>query len=239
MMSKNEAKFINSLKIKKYRHNERRFLVEGVKNVLELLHSRWTYDELYCTPEVLDKFKAYNPKLITAKELNSLSTLATNESCFAIARFKEADLLKLPVTSHLIILDGIKDPGNLGTIIRSMDWFGFSHLICSQECADFYNPKTIAATMGSFTRIIPFYTVLESLLPSLQVPIFGMQMQGSLLSHLNVVQPAAFIMGSESHGLSKSVSDFITQSITIPSFGNAESLNVAMATTLLLYQLRS
>lgn len=239
MISKNEAKFINSLKIKKYRHIERRFLVEGLKNVLELLQSDWVVDSLYCTQELLDQLKNYNPKVLTTKELNSLSTLATNESCFAVVKFHETELPKTPLTSHAIVLDGIKDPGNLGTIIRSMDWFGFRHLICSLDCADFYNPKTIAATMGSFSRIIPIYTNIETLLPNLNRKIFGMQMHGSPLSQIKVAEPAVFVMGSESHGISNSIAQLITQSITIPAYGNAESLNVAMATTLLLYQLRS
>jgi TrmH family RNA methyltransferase len=126
----------------------------------------------------------------------------------------------------------------LGTIIRGLDWFGYSKVLCSNRCADFYNPKTIAATMGSFTRVRPYYSDLLEFFSSYNGQIYGIDLEGDPLEKFVPSGNCAFIMGSESHGISRELLELVTGSLTIKRYGNAESLNVAMTANILLYQLR-
>lgn len=242
MISKKEIKFIRSLKLKKYRYKERSFIVEGIKNVRELFDSDFSIDLLTGT----EKFIQDSPDLVTnagdkfreisIRDMESISTFQTNETCLAVSTMREAQ--QPEDKSLLFALESVKDPGNLGTIIRTLDWYGFSGLICSEDCADFYNPKTLAATMGSFSRIIPFITDLKSYITKTQRPIIGAQMQGTPVNEFSFPANGIIVMGSESHGLSKAMQELLTDSVTIPRFGQAESLNVAMATTAICHSIR-
>ncbi len=237
MISKNELKYIKSLKLKKYRAREKKFLVEGIKNVSELLKSDFEVDYLICTKEYSHLFSQFHI-VVSRDQLQAISTLKTNETCLAVAKIKSFRKETIDFSDHVIILDQVSDPGNLGTIVRSLDWFGFSQLILSPDSADFYNPKTIASTMGSFTRLKPFYVDLRSLLRDRNENIYGLTLDGENVSAVEINEPSIFVLGSESHGISKALGDLISKELTIPGPGRAESLNVAVATSILLYQLR-
>lgn len=242
MLSKKEQKLIKSLKIKKYRTREKRFLVEGTKNVLELLNSDFTTELIVATNIFLEnndnslgkhRIETVKPDLLT-----QLSTFKTNEDVLAIAQMKQDVGIDKELDDHLFVLDGVGDPGNLGTIIRTLDWFGFKQLVCSMECAEFYHPKTIASSMGSFTRMQVIYEPLDKLLSKVNIPILAADMHGQNLAQMKIDQPSIIIMGSESHGISASLKPHITDYVTIPKFGQAESLNVGIATGIIAGHLR-
>ncbi|MEL7005660.1 MAG: RNA methyltransferase [Bacteroidota bacterium] len=241
MISKNNSKFIKSLKLKKFRAREKCFLVEGEKNIVELFNSPFKVRQVIGTLSLLEKlmdqgisFEAF--EVTSPSVLADLGTFKTNDSGIAVAEF--AEVKEMRFQGVLIALDGVSDPGNLGTIIRTMDWFGFTNLICSEDCADFYNPKTIAATMGSFCRVIPDYQNLENLLSSTDLSTYGLVLDGSPLGSHRLGE-GIYVMGSESHGIRDALKPFIQNSLTIEKYGQAESLNVAMASGILLHTLKS
>jgi TrmH family RNA methyltransferase len=133
-----------------------------------------------------------------------------------------------------LVLDDLRDPGNLGTIIRTADWYGIRNIIASEETADFYNPKTISATMGSFCRVNVFYTGLEGFLSKNKLPLFGAFMEGSDAHRVDFGTSGLLVIGNESNGISQAIGRFVQQRITIPRVGGAESLNAAIATGILL-----
>ncbi len=241
MLSKKDQKFIKSLKVKKYRSREKCFLVEGTKNVLELLDSEFEIEIIVGTDTFLMNSsirKGIRVEVIKPDLLTQLSTFKTNEDVIAVARQKEWDLNKIDESDHLFVLDGVGDPGNMGTIIRTLDWFGFNQLICSYSCADFYNPKTISSSMGSFSRVKFYWVDLEEFYNQCKLPIFGANMNGESLSIKQFDHPSIFVMGSESHGLSETSKTRIKNYISIPRIGKAESLNVGIATGILANHLR-
>jgi TrmH family RNA methyltransferase len=133
-----------------------------------------------------------------------------------------------------LVLDGVSDPGNLGTIIRVADWYGFKQVILSETCADQFNPKVISATMGSFVRVHCVRTNLTEFLDEYQGPIYGAFLEGQNVHKTPFKHNGVLVMGSESHGISDEIAEFVTDKITIPAFGGAESLNVAMATGIIV-----
>ncbi|MFY0598554.1 MAG: RNA methyltransferase [Cyclobacteriaceae bacterium] len=244
MVSKNQAKFIKSLKIKKYRNKERCFLVEGRKNVLELIKSDFEVKWIVCTSAFASSNQDHlvnvpNDNILIASSsiLTDLGTFSSNQDCLAVAAMRDRPISELKINNHLVVLDGVGDPGNLGTIIRTLDWFGLGELVCSTDTAEFYNPKVINATMGSFSRLKVYYTDIHSFLEkNNNVKILGADMGGADISNMKFDDPSIIVMGSESHGISKSVLSLLNQKIAVPGSGTAESLNVAMATGIIAYQ---
>ena len=241
MLSKAVLKYINSLQVKKYRHQYQAFLVEGAKSVKELLQSDFSTEKLFLTEEFLRKsteinFKNWTYELIDEKDLTKAGTFATNNAALAIVRMKPPVFFTPDKSVFTLALDDIRDPGNLGTIIRLADWYGLRTIICSESCADFYNPKVIAATMGSFTRVDVLYVDLPDFLKKLpvDVPIYGASLQGQNIHRLTLQAAGLLIMGNEAHGIRPEVEKHIHQFIQIPRFGGAESLNVANATGIIL-----
>ena len=242
MISKNQLKLIHSLEQKKQRKKSGFFLVQGEKNVAELFGSDFEIVNLFATTEYINK----NTTILSAKKLVSLTiestneelqkagTLKTNNSVIAIVKCKEYATPVIAENELILILDQVGDPGNLGTIIRVADWYGVKRVICSLDCADLYNPKVIAATMGSFSRVQVSHTDLSEYLISQSKPIYGAFLEGENIHKSKLASSAFIVMGSESHGISEAVTQFITDKITIPNFGDAESLNVAMATGIIL-----
>ena len=244
MLSKKEQKYIQSLKIKKYRTREKRFIVEGAKNVQELLASDFEVEMVLSTesffPELNTKtLAARRTEVVTATLLSQLGSFKTNETCLAQVKQKETKAFSNTIDDHLFVLDGVGDPGNLGTIIRTLDWFGYQKLVCSRDCAEFYHPKTIASTMGSFTRMEVYYEDLTTLLSAIEAPILGADAGGSNVYETAIRPASVIVMGSESHGISAEVSSLISQKISIPRKGDAESLNVGIATGILASYLRN
>jgi TrmH family RNA methyltransferase len=242
MISKNQLKLIHSLEQKKQRKKLGLFLVQGEKNVNELFASDFEIVNLFASAEYINKHatRLNEQQLVhltiesTVEELQKAGTLQTNNSVIAIVKCKVYDTPCIQDNELILILDQVGDPGNLGTIIRVADWYGIKHVICSTDCADLYNPKVIAATMGSFVRVKVSHTDLFDYLSEQDKPIYGAFLEGKNI-HTSQLSTSAFIvMGSESHGISEAVSQLITDKITIPNFGLAESLNVAMATGIIL-----
>ncbi|MDQ4139355.1 MAG: RNA methyltransferase [Bacteroidota bacterium] len=241
MLSKAALKYINSLQVKKYRFLHQAFLVEGAKSVKELLLSDYTIEKLFVTEEFLRKSTEIKTKnlpyeLIDEKDLTRAGTFSTNNAALAIAKMKTPVFFQPDSSTLTLALDDIRDPGNLGTIIRLADWYGLKHIICSENCADFYNPKVIAATMGSFTRVNLLYVDLPEYLKKLPVglPLFGASLQGENLHRLTLQPSGMLVMGNEAHGIRPEVEEFLKHLIKIPRFGKAESLNVANATGIIL-----
>jgi RNA methyltransferase, TrmH family len=242
MLSKAKIKFVKSLQLKKYRKQEQCFVVEGVKSVQELLASDFEVVLLLATNEFLSDNRL--PKTVetievTAKELAAIGEFQSNDSVLAVARFKPSSDLALELDEFALVLDDIRDPGNLGTIIRTADWFGITKIIASEETADFYNPKVISSTMGSFTRCKILYTDLASYLKGKKgARMFGAFLDGKDVHTVEFGRGGLIVIGNESKGISNELAGFITDRITIPKYGKAESLNAAMATGIICDNLR-
>jgi len=243
MLSKAKIKFVKSLQIKKYRKQEQCFVVEGAKSVQELLNSDFdtvlvlttkdfqSHNKLPASAEVIE---------VTARELEGIGEFQSNDSVLAVARIPDPVDPAIGKDEFVLVLDDIRDPGNLGTIIRAADWFGIKTVIASPETADFYSSKVITATMGSFTRVGIFYTDLSVYMGGLQDGrIFGAFLDGKNIHHVNFGTGGHVIIGNESRGISADLTRFVTDKITIPRFGKAESLNAAMATAIICDVMRS
>mgnify|MGYP006138646465 FL=1 len=239
MLSKQQQKNILSLHTKKYRQESGLFLVEGGKNLVELLHSNFEIEQLFCT----EKWFKKNEKLLTdiaysieiPELIEKVSTFKANDSGVAVVRQKKNEVISTASKAELLlVLDGIKDPGNLGTIIRLADWYGIPNIVCSEDTVEFYNPKVISATMGSFTRVQVGYTQLETWLKNYPSTIYGAFLNGENMHQMQFTKPAALLIGSESHGIRSEIEPYISSKITIPCFGGAESLNAGVATGIIL-----
>jgi RNA methyltransferase, TrmH family len=241
MLSKSAIKFIKSLQVKKYRKQEQCFVVEGAKSVLELLSSDFEVITIYGTSSFLDSLQLSSPievEEVSEKELEAAGEFQSNSTALAIARMKPNIALSVQPDEFALVLDDIRDPGNLGTIIRTADWYGVSKVIVSEETADFYNSKVITSTMGSFTRVSIFYTDLFLYLSALSAPIYGAFLEGEDVHKKKFSKGGFLVIGNESHGISKDLEKLITEKVTIPRFGNAESLNAAIATAVILDNIR-
>jgi TrmH family RNA methyltransferase len=238
MLSKNELKYIQSLCQKKQRSQEGLFLAEGPKLAMELLNSDYKVEKLYATSEWL----ADNPVdveaiAVTEIELAKMSTLQTPNEVLVMCRQKKE--LGAPIFKNKIsiVLDGLQDPGNMGTIIRIADWFGIHQIIASEDTVEFYNPKVIQSTMGSFIRVKCWYTNLPDILSSIELPIYGALLKGQSVNMVGALKEGILIIGNESKGIREAVLPFVTKAVTIPRIGQAESLNAAVATGILLSHL--
>jgi TrmH family RNA methyltransferase len=241
MLSKATIKFIKSLQVKKYRKQEQCFLIEGEKSVGELLTSDFEIVKLLATRDFLDRIKTpAKGEVIQVSEnaLESLGEFQTNRSALAVARIKPNEKIQTAPGEYALVLDDIRDPGNLGTIIRTADWYGITKIIVSPETADFYNPKVISATMGSFTRVKIYYTELTTYLSGAKMAVYGAFLDGKDVHAVDFKGGGLLVIGSESHGISELVKPFVTERITIPRYGAAESLNAAIATGVILDNLR-
>lgn len=243
MLSKNQIKLINNLKTKRYRSKHKLFIAEGVKVIKEFLKSDYELDALYTTVDIfsVDPEKYF---MIDETQLKKISCLKTPQ--IALALFKiSSETFEVEdentAQSHLkLVLDGVRDPGNLGTIIRLCDWFNVDELICSSDTVDCFNPKVVQATMGSLSRIDVSYTDLKDFFKHNTLPVYGAFMDGEPIYTSDVSQNAVIVMGNEAQGISKEVTRFIQKRVSIPQFGNpvVESLNVATATSILLNEFK-
>jgi TrmH family RNA methyltransferase len=243
MLSKKWHSLIKSLQIKKYRTIHQSFLAEGAKSVQELLNSDFEIQIIFGTEDFYRKNQNLLNKIqfeeVTEAELAKSGTFESNNACIAVATTKENMFLGVSGNEFVLVLDEIKDPGNLGTILRIADWYGIQKVVCSDETVDFYNPKVIAASMGSFTRVQTYYCNLEEYLKAVDnQPVYGAMLSGTNVHQTNFPDAGYLIMGNESKGISEKILPFITHQISIPRFGNAESLNVAIATAVILDNLK-
>jgi len=253
MLSKNQISFLNSLKQKKYRDENRYFIAEGVKIVPELLNSSVRVKQIYATSEFLRANKIPNEIErfeIKENELERISALTKANEVLAVCIMMENPLEKEELKGKLtLILDDIKDPGNLGTIIRIADWFGIENIICSTETADIYNPKVVQATMGSIARVKVHYTELKEFIEvqstKNKISVFGALLEGKNIYSEKLSSEGFIVIGNESRGISEEIQKLITDKISIPSFshyksgrGEAESLNAAIATSIICSEFR-
>ena len=235
MLSKNQRKQILQLKQKKYRQTKGYFVAEGEKVVDELLSAAWNCINLYVTKPHINS-KAQLIDLSTMKQITHFKSPSPFLGVFEIPKsiFKYSENIT-------IALDGISDPGNLGTIIRLCDWFGLKELICSNDTVDCFNPKVIQASMGSIVRVKCHYkSDLAQFLESLGKPIYGADLKGDSIYSSDFSSKASFVFGSESHGLSNEVRKSIKNFIYIPNLRKdrgAESLNVASSTAIFLSEI--
>lgn len=237
MISKSQIKLITSLQQKKYRNKTGLFVAEGPKLIGDLLASGVALHSIYAT-EVANNF-GHEVELITTAELNKISSLKTANTMLAVFHIpKEA---KIEATGLILALDAVRDPGNLGTIIRLCDWFGVKQVVCGANTADCYNPKVVQATMGSIARVNVHYTDLSAYIKKAVAPVFAAVMDGENVYELSLPSNAIIVMGNEANGISPEIEVLIDNKVTIPNFGNAasaESLNVATATAILLSEFR-
>ena len=240
-ISKRQFKLLNALQLKKFRKQHQSFVVEGEKSVVETLKSAYQVEELFCTLDFADKHatllsKASNTWVVPETDLKKASYFQTNNSSLAIVGIPASSSPpKLPPNTYGLVLDGIQDPGNLGTIIRIADWYGMPQILCSTDTVDLYNPKVIAACMGSFLRVEVFYVDLSTHFQAVdQAPLYGAFLDGHNLHEWSFPQQSGYIvLGNESKGIRDYLQPIIHEKITIPRFGEAESLNVAMATAVI------
>ena len=239
MVSKNQLKLIKSLQQKKYRNEHGLFFVEGFKTVNELLNSNLKLFKLLATKEFVGKFLEAEIEEIKEADLKKISALQNPSGVIAI--FKIPKPLPVSLNDWIVVLDDIRDPGNLGTIIRLCDWFGIKNLVCSKTTVDCYNPKVLQATMGSITRVNVVYQELKSYLEQTTMPIYGTFMDGDSIYQKDFPQAGILILGNEANGISDEIKSSIESRVTIPRFGQqtTESLNVATAAAIVLSEIRS
>ena len=241
MLSKSQIRLVTSLKQKKFRQQHGAFLVEGTKSVQEFLRSDYQILSLFYLPGTLTKMGKIpeNTELfeVSEVELKKISQLATPQHVLALVKipeFSHVDSLeRLDMRGRFaLVLDEVQDPGNLGTIIRTADWFGFSDIFCSKGTVDAYSPKTVQATMGSLSRLRVWYVDLPTLFEQKKMPVFGAVLDGQSIFQTDFGHEGFILLGNEGHGISESHRSYISQGVTIPRLGEAESLNVAISTAL-------
>jgi RNA methyltransferase, TrmH family len=243
MLSKNEIKYIQSLGHKKRRDEERLFLMEGSKMVAELLeHTPSQIVRLYATETFFVQHPAarqiQHHHIISEEELARISQLQTPNQALVLVHYFSDQEIELPSTEWVLALDGIRDPGNMGTIIRLADWFGIRTIICSPGCADIYNPKVVQATMGSIMRVAVVEKELDTFLANQQLPVVGAVLGGKELSSFEFPKAGILVIGNESNGIRDEVISLLNDKLMIPRFGEAESLNAAIATSIFLWELK-
>lgn len=235
MLTKNQIKLISSLNQKKFRAQYQLFKVEGVKNINEYLNSHFILHQLFSSEVIFDS----ECTIISDAELHKISSFKSPNK--ALALFKIPEPKPIDESKLIVALDDIRDPGNLGTIIRLCDWFGVNDLVCSLETVDCYNPKVMQATMGSLTRVNVSYLDLKVFLKSTKLQKIGTFMNAKSVYSEQLPEQGILILGNEANGISTTIETLIDRKITIPRFGDfqkTESLNVAMATSILLSEFK-
>ncbi|MDR6525371.1 TrmH family RNA methyltransferase [Chryseobacterium rhizosphaerae] len=240
MLTAHTIKILQSLDKKKFRQKYNLFLVEGNKIICELPNSNIKVKEIFSTdPQKLDRTDI-PVSHISENELKKISFLKTPKDSVAVCYLAAEE--RMEDKNIQLVLDGIQDPGNLGTIIRLADWFGIEQIVCSEDTVDFYNPKVIQASMGSFTRVNIIYTDLVEYLSETDNVNIGTDMDGESIYSFEKPEKINLILGNEGNGMRPETETLLQQRITIPRFGSSqstESLNVSMAAGIILGQLFS
>jgi TrmH family RNA methyltransferase len=230
MLTNKQIKLINSLHSKKGRKENDLFLVEGEKSLLELIKSDFLVDFFVISesqPELSHKISQASNAPIYLLDIDTIQKVQKKFPSFKIR------------DRYTIVLDGIRDPGNLGTIIRICDWYGFKQLVLSEDCTEFYNPKVIISTMGSFSRIEFAYVDLASFFKEhSEYKKIGAVLNGENIHHYQFPEKGFIILGNESNGIRKEIIETLDERITIPAFGEAESLNVGISTAVIADNLK-
>lgn len=237
MLSKNQIKLIKGLSLKKNRTQLQLFTVEGRKGIIEFLNSDFKCRSIYSTDP--DIFMDYEVIVISENDLKRISQLKTPNKALAIFEIPEPTAVE--ESGLIVALDDIKDPGNLGTIIRLCDWFGVTEIVCSNETVDCYNSKVVQASMGSLSRTNIHYMDLKDYLKGYSYPIYGTYLDGVSLYETSFTKQGILLMGNEANGISQSLETWVSNKLTIPQYGEVietESLNVATATAICLAEIK-
>lgn len=236
MLTKNELKYIQSLGHKKERDRASLFIAEGPKLAEELLHNQPGVQHIYATREWIEKNTAVKVPVseISAVELSRISQLQTPHEVVVIANQRTPPGEPVLNDQLTIVLDGIQDPGNMGTIIRIADWFNVQQIICSNDCVDIYNAKVVQSTMGSIMRVNCWYKDLNHWEPGVDINVYGALLNGKNIYSVGKVNEGLLVIGNESKGIREPFISKITHPVTIPKVGKAESLNAAIATGIIV-----
>jgi TrmH family RNA methyltransferase len=238
MLSKSQINLLKSLQHKKFRREHGFFLAEGRKSIAEFVNSPYQVEAVYhiavFDPKVLKLSQKINLCEISVTDLEKISSLKTPQDVIALVKIPEWPVLEHnSLKGHFsLVLDGIQDPGNLGTIIRIADWFGITHIICSEDTVEAYNPKVVQACMGSLARVRIYYDDLSKFLSKIKLPVFGALLNGNSIYETDFGSEGLILMGNEGNGIRPEIQQLVSQAVTIPRTGKAESLNVAIATGL-------
>ena len=238
MLSKSQISLLQSLQHKKFRREHGAFLVEGYKSVSEFANSAYHINTIYHTnaiaPKLLNLSQKINFEEISVNNIEKISALTTPPDIIAVVKIPQWPAIQYSTLQKKfsLVLDGIQDPGNMGTIIRTADWFGIENIICSEDCVDVYNPKVVQATMGSLSRVNVHYTDIASVIHEVKLPVFGALLDGENIYNTNFGTEGLIVMGNEGNGLRPDIIKLVSKAITIPRAGKAESLNVAIATAI-------
>ena len=236
MLSKNQLKLIKSLALKKYRAQHGLFTVEGIKGIREFLNSDYKLHHLFSTKDIFD---TESHTLISDVDLKKISNLKSPNTALAI--FEIPDSRPIQTESLIVALDNVRDPGNLGTIIRLCDWFGIEDLVCNLETVDCYNPKVVQSTMGSLTRVNVSYLDLKAFVNQNTIKSYGTFMDGENIYQKALSDTGIIVLGNEANGISEDLGEMLSERIAIPRFGETketESLNVATATAIILSEFK-
>ncbi|MAU26298.1 MAG: RNA methyltransferase [Muricauda sp.] len=238
MVTKNQIKLVKSLQQKKYRIQHKMFVAEGKKLVGELLSAGMEPVALYETENGIMGNTHFQISSAAASDMKKMSGLKTPSRVLGV--FKIPQTKPMDTSDWVLVLDAVRDPGNLGTIIRLCDWYGIAHLVCSNDTVDVYNPKVLQATMGSVARVNVIYEDLEHFLAATKLPVYGAFMDGENVYREKFPKKGMLVMGSEASGISNGIEKLVDKKISIPQYGekSAESLNVATATAVLLNEIR-
>lgn len=242
MLTKKEIKDIQSLYQKKQRDAEGLFIAEGPKLAAEIINSQLEIKKVYATAawQAVESAAArFEITTITDIELQRISQLQTPNEVLVIARQPIPPAWPTYNNQLTLLLDGIQDPGNMGTIVRTADWFGLSQIICSADCVDIYNQKVIQASMGSIVRMHCWYEDFYQWQPPTDIPIYGAMLQGQNIYSITPAHKGILVIGNESKGIREAIAPCITHPVTIPKLGAAESLNAAVAAGIIIGQMVS
>lgn len=243
-MTKAEIQFVRSLADKRTRDSEQLFVAEGIKLIDEIRESKAKIRQIYTTRQDL---KGANVTLVERRDMERISQLKTPSDCLAVVEQPRHTLPTKALQSSLTLaLDGVQNPGNLGTIVRLADWFGVEDILCSKECADIYNPKVVQATMGALLRVrVHYVDNLAQILSSAAnegTPIYGTLLDGNNIYSEKLSNRGIIVMGNEGQGVSEECRKTLTHKLFIPPYPidrpTSESLNVAMATGIILAEFR-
>lgn len=241
-LSINKLKWIRNLHSKKFRDREGYFIAEGEKILAEILEfAPASIFLIVCTQESLEKIKQRDPFdifIASPSEFERVSLLKSPQGILVVLKNTLSEEKLLDQNKSTLVLDNIQDPGNLGTILRTADWFGINQIYCSENTVDCFNPRVVQASMGSLFRLIINYGDLSEFLSKQTLPIYGALLEGESCFKVKIKESAILIIGNEGSGISKEIITKIQHPITIPRTGNGESLNVAVACGILLSQWR-
>ncbi|MBG16656.1 MAG: RNA methyltransferase [Crocinitomicaceae bacterium] len=233
--TRSDLKIYSSLNRKSKREQYGLFIAEGIKACKELIDSEIPIKALLSTEENNHIFK--NSILISGKDAQRISNQKNHSGVIAIGELPKKNNPKVDPKKDVIVLENINDPGNLGTILRTLDWFGFSQVVCSKNSVDSFNPKTIMASMGSVFRLQPIYTDISTFVKQTDSEIYGAFMEGKSIYDIKFNQPSTIIFGNESNGISSDLQSIVNTKIAIPGKGTAESLNLSNSCSIVVSEL--